>query len=163
MDEEEYKKGHEDNSTSNSSNKEYDVDFNMDVDKDNFLKKSGQVSTPTDEDCQAKAIVMDLDSLKNMISTDFGKHFQDMLIRALMQSTGTAIGLVASTHTLVQGGSSGVQIVNKGECSTRNTWNEETFNRITTYKKKKPSMIKTSTGEETDSQDEFPIPSNERL
>jgi len=93
----------------------------------------------------------------NSLTSLFGTQLQELVIRAMVQSTAALVSpaAVLGPHAAVHGTTLlGVEV---GEPGAPSTWNELAFRKTEAKRKKKPDMMRTSAGEESDSQEDFPI------
>jgi len=148
-------------SSSESSGNQNEEDFNVDAEDVEFIPKAGQGSTTIGACSLTAGTLSYVDSLKTMTPADFGTKFQDLVIRALLQSTGSSNTSCPIEGSLGGVGVSGHPVLSNGECSNPSTWNEAAYNKAKAQQKRKPPLMRTSAGEDSDSQEDFPIPENE--
>ena len=156
----EYKKTVQEFSTSDFSESLFQEDLKHEGDGGKEFMTGRPVSEVCNDDSKVKQRVSCLNILKSMTPTDFGSHFQDVVIQALLQSTGGVIGSTSSMQSSQENLIAKVAVIPKVENCVPSTWNESAYNKFEAQRNKSPMMTRTSVGEGTDSQEDFPIPEN---
>lgn len=102
-----------------------------------------------------------VDSNVTQGQSSFAVQLQEFVMRALFQSTASGIGPPQGLFCNTQGTSSGSSLLPTEEHETPSTWNETTYNKSDARRNKMTPSTRTSAGEGSDSQAEYPTPENE--
>lgn len=115
------------------------------------VDRSGTQVTPTSASVQ---------KLSDTMPAFSGPEFQEMVIRALFQATGALMG--PSSGILQHAGetSTPIAVDNIVQSDPISKWNENTFMKAEARRNRKPEMTHISTGEDSNSEEDFPLPEN---
>jgi len=148
-------------STNKSTESLYAVEVDMGFDNANKNEENVDRTKEPADIIGSSSTAVAANFANNQLATIFGTQFQEIVMRALLQSMASSIGPPSGQMPVAEDLCKGNPIVTTEEVCPEKTWSERTYNVVRARQKRKVEMTRTSVGEGSDSERDFIAPENE--